>query len=318
MIKVSVIVPIYNAEKYLERTIGSLLSQTIDNYEILLINDGSTDGSKEIIKYYEENYDKVISFSKENGGQSSARNYGISKAKGKYLAFIDADDYIDNSFLEKMYNKAIQNDADICFCNYYHVYEDKIEKDREYQVKDLNNVTKKEYLLADPSPCNKIYKKDFLDKNNFKFEEGRIYEDLSHIFSLVKYNPKISYLNEYLFYYVHSSESTMRKSKYTKKYEDIFGAVEYLNKKLSIIDCTDEVEYIITYHLLYLAALNFYKYNKLDMIDKISDFMKKNYNKFYKNKYYKKLSLREKTLCYLFYKKQYKIVRIFQKLKGSI
>lgn len=164
MIKVSVIVPIYNAEKYLERTIGSLLSQTIDNYEILLINDGSTDGSKEIIKYYEENYDKVISFSKENGGQSSARNYGISKAKGKYLAFIDADDYIDNSFLEKMYNKAIQNDADICFCNYYHVYEDKIEKDREYQVKDLNNVTKKEYLLADPSPCNKIYKKDFLDK----------------------------------------------------------------------------------------------------------------------------------------------------------
>lgn len=314
MIKVSIIVPIYNASNYLETCINSLLNQTLDDYEIILINDGSTDNSKEIIAYYEENYKKIKAFNKENGGQSSARNLGLAKAKGEYISFIDADDYIENTFLEKLYKNALENNSDISFCNYYFVNE-KITKHKDYVINNYNHVTNNEYLLTDPAPWNKLFKKSFLNKINFKFIEGIIYEDLASIFSLAKYNIKISYVNECLYYYVKSGESTMRKKEYNSKYEDIFTSIKYLNNNLKNTNCLEELEYITTYHLLFLASLNFYKYNKFNMIDKISIYMHNNYKNFNKNKYYKKLSLKEKTLCYLFYQRKYKIIKLIQKIK---
>ena len=114
MKKISVIVPVYNVEDYLRKCLDSLVNQDFKDYEIIVVNDGSPDNSWDIILEYEEKYSKIIrAFKKENGGLSSARNFGLEKAKGKYVCFIDSDDYVSLDFLSKLYNKAIEEDADI-------------------------------------------------------------------------------------------------------------------------------------------------------------------------------------------------------------
>ena len=112
MPKVSVIVPIYNVEKYIEKCINSLLSQTLEDIQIILVNDGSKDNSGNIAKEYEKNNkDRVIYVEKENGGLSDARNYGLKYATGDFIAFLDSDDYIEKNAYEEMYNKAIDGNS---------------------------------------------------------------------------------------------------------------------------------------------------------------------------------------------------------------
>ena len=121
MAKVSVIVPVYNVEKYVEKCLQSLVNQTLDNIEIIVVNDGSTDNSKQIIQaFIKENLDtNIIYLEKENGGLSDARNYGMNYATGEYIAFLDSDDYVKNTIYEKMYNKAVEKNADYVECDFY-------------------------------------------------------------------------------------------------------------------------------------------------------------------------------------------------------
>ena len=111
--KISVIVPIYNTEKYLEKCLDTLVNQTLEDIEIILINDGSPDNSEKIVEKYIDKYqDKIVYYKKENEGQGVARNYGIDIARGQFISFVDSDDYIDKTMFEKLYNKAIENKAD--------------------------------------------------------------------------------------------------------------------------------------------------------------------------------------------------------------
>ena len=117
MIKVSVIVPVYNVENYLVKCLDSLVHQTLKDIEIIVVNDGSPDNSQNIIDTYVKKYPKKIkAFSKKNGGQGSARNYGLKYAKGEYIAFVDSDDYVDLDMFFKMYNKAKEDNSDIVIC----------------------------------------------------------------------------------------------------------------------------------------------------------------------------------------------------------
>src|SRR5699024_6933853 len=112
MPKVSVIVPVYNVEKYIEKCIQTLVNQTLQDLEIIIVNDGSTDNSEKIIKKYKKEYKNIIYVTKENGGLSSARNFGLLYATGEYVAFLDSDDYVDKIIYEKMYNKAKETNSD--------------------------------------------------------------------------------------------------------------------------------------------------------------------------------------------------------------
>ena len=112
MPKVSVIVPVYNVEQYLSRCLTSLINQTLEDIEIIVVNDGSTDGSERIIKEYKRNNSKIIAVNKENGGLSSARNFGLYYATGEYVAFLDSDDYVDRNIYKKMYEKAKATNSD--------------------------------------------------------------------------------------------------------------------------------------------------------------------------------------------------------------
>ena len=109
MAEISVIVPIYNVQKYLRKCLNSLVKQTFKDIEIIAVNDGSTDDSEEILKEYVEKFDNFFYYNKENGGLSDARNFGLKHANGRYVAFVDSDDYVDRTMYEKMYNKALEN-----------------------------------------------------------------------------------------------------------------------------------------------------------------------------------------------------------------
>ena len=122
MIKVSVIVPVYNVDKYIRRCIASLVKQTLQGIEIIIVDDGSTDNSETIIKEYMKYNEQIKYFRKENGGLSDARNYGLKFASGEYVAFLDSDDYVEADMYEKMYKKALKEDSDMVECNFYWTY----------------------------------------------------------------------------------------------------------------------------------------------------------------------------------------------------
>jgi len=127
---ISIIVPIYNVEIYLEKCLNSIINQTYKNIEILLINDGSSDNSLRICKKYQKKDKRIVLINKKNGGLSSARNAGIDKASGNYLLFIDSDDYIEIDMIEKLYNNIKSNNADISICNFFITKKNKDRKNK--------------------------------------------------------------------------------------------------------------------------------------------------------------------------------------------
>lgn len=122
--KISIVIPVYNVEKYLRTCLDSVVNQTFKDIEIVIVNDGSKDGSLDILKEYESRYPKLITvYSTENRGVSHARNYGIARSHGEYLLFVDSDDYIEPDMCEKLYEKASKDNNDIVICKYYDIYQ---------------------------------------------------------------------------------------------------------------------------------------------------------------------------------------------------
>ena len=161
MIDVSVIVPVYNTEKYLEKCLDSIVNQTFNNYEIIIINDGSPDNSETIIQEYLKKYpQKIKYYKKENGGLSEARNMGILKSSGKYLMFVDSDDYISEDMIEKLYNCIETQDSDMAICNMIKIdSKNNSTKIINYNPGTVNILEDKKILFNLPCACNKMYNK---------------------------------------------------------------------------------------------------------------------------------------------------------------
>lgn len=318
MAKVSVVVPVYNSSSYLRVCLDSLVNQKFKDIEIIIVNDGSIDNSEEIIKEYMEKYSNIYLYTITNHGQSYARNYGLSKASGEYISFVDSDDYVSLDLYFEVNKILKKKKYDIVLFGYNAVdMNQNILFSKGYECVDKGNVSDIEYLMADPCPWNKVYKKSFLDKAKFKLPEGIIYEDYCYIPTLIKHEPFIGYVDKQLYYYVYSATSTMRNAVYKEKYENLFPATDILYDSFKEIDrYKDEVEYLIYYHFLYEGSLNFYKFKKYENIDKIATFMKEKYPNWLDNKYVKERSKKEKLLAYLFYKKKYRLINFVQKIKG--
>lgn len=194
--KVSVIVPVYNVELYLEKCLDSLVNQTLKNIEIIVVNDGSPDNSQKIIDKYAKEYKNIKAYKKENGGLSDARNFGIKKASGEYIAFIDSDDYVRWDMYEAMYKKAKSGNFDMVVCDLNYVYEDSNEIKRvSSQIKtDTTNIKK---VLVDnyPAAWNKIIKRKIFD-NGLEFKKNVWFEDVEFIYRMLPYIKKIGVVNE--------------------------------------------------------------------------------------------------------------------------
>lgn len=217
MIKISIIVPVFNVEKYIKGCLDSLVNQTLEDIQIIIINDGSKDSSKEIIQKYLKKYPtKIEYYEKENGGLSSARNLGMNYAKGEYIAFLDSDDYIEKNMYEEMYNLAKKENAEMCECDFIWEWKYKQKYDKRKNYKNKKEMMKKPRVVA----WNKIFKRKILDKNNIRFPERLIYEDLEFYYKIMPYINKISYINKCFVHYIQRADSISNKQ--TKRTEDIF------------------------------------------------------------------------------------------------
>lgn len=216
--KLSIIVPIYNADKYLAECLDSILNQTFTDYELILVNDGSTDNSINICRNYQMKDSRIIVVDKENGGVSSARNLGLTKAQGEYIGFVDSDDYIDESMYSKLYNAATQNQADIVICkrvipnkqqNYGHGYP----KNTVFTFENNDKDWKELYYNGDIETfvTNKIFKKDFILNNNIKFEKYGLFEDRLFLADLYLKNPRLYYIDAPLYFYRAVKGSAVRR-----------------------------------------------------------------------------------------------------------
>lgn len=216
MIKISVIVPVYNVEKYLEDCIQSLVSQTLEEKEVIFINDGSTDNSLKILEDYQIKNDFIKIINQENQGQSVARNKGIDLAKGKYIIFVDSDDWIEKDALQKLYN--FINNTDYDFLNFpitnYNILTKKKEK-KEYGFNEdlegkmiLQNYFKRFIITAS---MNKVIKTSILKENNIKYPEDLIYEDLIFNLKLCMHSNKTKYIDYSFYNYRLTPVSTTRK-----------------------------------------------------------------------------------------------------------
>lgn len=201
--KISVIVAAYNAEKYLEETLESIIDQTIDEYEVIVVNDGSIDSTREILDKYKAKYDIFQVIHKENGGPSSARNAGLEIAKGEYVFFFDADDILVKDALEKLYDRAIENEADLVIAKY-----DIFNKYRTFPVNSINGLVKRQEIqkydreiLWTFSLCNKLFKREVIEKYNLRLPPISYSEDGAFLMEYVYHAEKITGLNKVIFHY---------------------------------------------------------------------------------------------------------------------
>ncbi len=290
-IKVSIIVPVYNVEEYLARCLDSLVNQSLKDIEIIVVNDGSPDNSQKIIDDYCKKYKNVKSFIKENGGLSDARNFGIEKAQGEYIAFLDSDDYVTTDMYMEMYNKAISGDFDMVVCDLNYVYDDKIIKASCNVKKDTNNI-KDVMLNIYPAAWNKIFKRNLMDKG-IRFKKGVWFEDVEFIYRLLPYINTIGVVHKTFNQYVQregSITNTINKKLY--HYIDNWnGIVEYYKKNNLYEDYKLELEYCYVRYIYATFIKQASKYNYKDYMDAVESAIsnvRKNFPKYKKNKYFYK------------------------------
>lgn len=314
MIKVSVIIPVYNVEEYIEKCIKSIINQSLKEIEIILINDGSPDNSQNIIDLYQKKDNRIISIIKKNGGQGSARNEGLRIARGEYIVFVDSDDWIDEKMLEVLYNKAKQDNCDIVVSNAYKVYGNRKVKYDMIMTSGENDIDT--YMLNGTGPLAKLIKRDLIIDNKLFFPEKIIYEDYACIPLYGLFAKKISYVNKYFYYYLIRENSTMTQN-FNLKFYDILKASEILyNKSSAISENYKEVfEFLIVENLLRdtYFRLKDIKESKYLLL-KARDYIEKIYPKFLKNKYIKNKGFKYKMITYLIYKQKYKILNLINKI----
>lgn len=281
---ISVIVPVYNAEKYLARCLESIINQSYKNLEIILVDDGSIDESYNICKAYSKKDNRIIVIHKKNGGVSCARNAGLDIAKGRWITFVDADDWIDANYCKNMIKIAIEQKSDYVCCGYKRIYKEKIElynfDKKIIEYKPIDFLTK---ILNVQNGYGfshmKLIKKDCID--NIKFDELlKVGEDAMFNILLLKKVNKVVVLNEPLYFYFFNEESLVRKFdiNYADKYlQSVEKMKEYILSNYEEKDIIQSLYNYIVYHVL-LVCVNycFHRQNKQRGIKILKQVCKKN------------------------------------------
>lgn len=292
MTKVSIIVPAYNVEKYIGRCIESLLNQTLKEIEIVLINDGSTDKTDEIINSYLS--DKRIKyFKRTNHGIGATRNFGLKEATGEYIGFVDGDDYIEHNMFELLYEKACSDSLDLVVCDFYRDFEETNSSciEKIYGLEDGTNLRKSPNLinLINLSPWNKLYKKNMINVDDENFPETLKYEDTPFVMRMIDKAESIGKVDLPLYHYmIHkNSETTVMD----KRVFDIFSIFDILRKEhINKPYLKEELDYLTIQRL---SDYNIQQRNQKDktlrkkFINQSFDYMKLNVPNYKRSRYYK-------------------------------
>jgi len=288
--QLSIIVPVYQAEKYLENCLDSILAQSFTQFELLLIDDGSTDNSGKICDNYSQLDSRVKVIHKKNEGQALARNIGIDSALGQYIGFVDNDDLLKPDMFEVLINNIIQSNSDISSCSFIQKDENgNLTHEKHSYLKHIfsNKEGVKEILSREKLDIyvwTKIYNKDFLDKNNIRFESGKNDEDILFNYQAYTFAQKTVIEDNPLYIYNHRNHSASRTypKKYLEKYlsgtlyrvnkiesltEEKYPELAYLAKRQKIIYCIQMLSVIVKSskkdcNYYYFEIMAFLKRNK--------------------------------------------------------
>lgn len=320
--KLSIIVPVYGVEKYIDKCLNSLVKQSLKEIEVIVVNDGTKDNSQKIVDKYVKKYpDKIKSYIKENGGQGSARNYGLKKATGEYIGYVDSDDFVEKDMYKKLYNKAKENNYDIVVCGNYNVSEDYQNKNIDAFINnyntDLENI-----FFGKMAVWNKIYKRDILIKNKLEFKEKVWYEDLAFTLKAIMNSNTFAFIDEPLYDYLIREGSTMNNSNVQRNLEildafnDILSYIQH-NKKEEYFS---KIEFLAIDHIYISAIVRVLKAEaddkvKRETINKLIDYMNKNFPNYKNNKYINTLSRNRKIIYKLINLKMYNLVNLIFKIK---
>lgn len=298
MVDISVIVPIYNAEKYLNKCVDSLINQTKKELEFILVNDGSTDKTEEIIKLYKDS--RIKYFKNKNQGIGKTRNFGIEKATGKYIMFLDSDDYLKNNACEILYKSVEKTDADLAICDFYKIYDSGVEEKIKLLSFKPTTLRKTPSLVNEINlaPWNKLYKKELITKNKIKFVENLKYEDAPFVIEAFSKAGKIIKVDEYLNYYlIHgNSETTVRD----KRCFDILKIIDLIRKNTKNEAYLQEEINKLTVRIItnYTIQQRNQKDKNvgLDFIDEAFSYLEKEVPDYKNNKYFKNRSILKRTI----------------------
>ena len=320
--KLSIIVPVYGVEKYIDKCLNSLVKQSLKEIEVIVVNDGTKDNSQKIIDKYVKKYpDKIKSYIKENGGQGSARNYGLKKATGEYIGYVDSDDFVEKDMYKKLYNKAKENNYDIVVCGNYNVSEDYQNKNIDAFINnyntDLENI-----FFGKMAVWNKIYKRDILIKNKLEFKEKVWYEDLAFTLKAIMNSNTFAFIDEPLYDYLIREGSTMNNSNVQRNLEildafnDILSYIQH-NKKEEYFS---KIEFLAIDHIYISAIVRVLKADaddkvKRETINKLIDYMNTSFPNYKNNKYINTLSKNRKIIYKLINIKMYGLINLIFKVK---
>lgn len=221
---ISVIVPIYKVEKYLARCVDSILCQTYQNLEVILVDDGSPDGCGAICDAYAQKDSRVRVIHKPNGGLSSARNAGIDAAAGEYLAFIDSDDWIDADMMELLYNTMLHHNAQIAECSFRHILQNRVEEETPCTASCIvgTNLDALEGCLDwkhfKPVACNKLYSRKIIQ--DIRYPVGRLHEDEFTTYKFFYNADKVVYIDVSKYNYDHTREDSITNKKFNEDHLD--------------------------------------------------------------------------------------------------
>lgn len=326
MIKVSVIVPVYNVEKYLRKCLDSLVNQTLEEIEIIVVNDGSKDDSQTIMEEFQQKFPlKIKIFSKENGGLSDARNCGLDRAVGAFIGFVDSDDEVSETMFEEMYDLAQKHAAEIVICNLQKVDEHGNVTQKLTQIPNMpEKIILKDHfsVFSDLSyfACNKIFRKDLFATKRYK--KGVHFEDIQLIPQLVLESKILAQTQNYHYQYLERSDSITKT--HTEKGLDILKAIDdvevvfqnsvYFNKKAewknfqilegvyTFLAYLAFVKEDSAYHLMSSELKKFIVNHRISFVDIFS------YKRFGKN-YLLSLPPRKKIYYLLYFLRQEKLLR---------
>ena len=284
--KVSVIVPIYNVKKYLPRCIESIIKQSYKNLEIILVDDGSTDGSEVVCDRYAQKDSRVKVIHQANGGVSTARNTGLDICTGDFICFVDSDDYIHADFVKYLYAKLIENDCDICMCNHIVTeewnYKQDIDWEKKVNIYDKKQIFDMFYTDMHGSIImlwNKIMKRECV--SGIRFDDGYINEDEGTTFKFLYNAKKIAFSEEVLYFY-YSRDESITGVPYTAKKIDILKAYE---NRISFYKEKGESDLLNRECMFYLSEIlaNYYKVYRILKDKKVLEDLRKKYSDTYKN-----------------------------------
>lgn len=313
MDKISIVVPCYNVEDSVVRCISSIKNQTYENFEAIFVDDGSTDNTSEIIKREIDNDSRMSYVYKTNGGLSSARNFGLERITGKYVCFIDSDDYLDKEYLKELHSNLISNGSNISICYFNRVYEDK------------TTVTVVEDGFANmvrfPAAWNKLYETSLFKDNDIVFPPGKWYEDLGTFPKLLMMSSEASIVKKPLYNYIQNSSSIMHT--YDDRIYEVYDITEELEdfaREHGVFEENfDKLGFINIYHILIgtIYRSSFKKDFTINTIKDILAYVVNKYPKWHENPEIKSLPIFYRVYLKALHYKCYRLIYLLLKLFNS-